>query len=403
MSDFPSDFLWGSATAAHQVEGGNTGSDWWAWEHKPGTTATEPSGDAIDHFSRYDEDFALLASLGQNAHRLSIEWARIEPAEGEFSVEALDHYARVLESLARHGLTGFVTLHHFTLPRWFADRGGWLAPDALDLFGRYVSRVCDRLGDLMPFVCTVNEPQALALLGHVVGVFPPGHSDVEEGLAVNARLMQAHRVAVAAVRAGRGRPLVGVPLFLPPVEPVRPDDPESAGIADLVRAFMVDSHLDDLTAGGDVGDWVGLHYYTRLRVDASLPGFMADPPEGAETTLMGWEVYPQGFRGQLDRVAQVGLPIYITENGIATADDAQRVRFLVSHLTVLKEARDAGVDVRGYLYWSSFDNFEWAHGYAPTFGLIGVDRSDMRRIVRPSAEAFRRLARTGRLAALTEP
>jgi beta-glucosidase len=253
----------------------------------------------------------------------------------------------------------------------------------------------------MPFVCTINEPQAVSLIGHVLGLFPPGHTDVEEGLAVNARLMEAHRVAVAAVRAGKGAPQVGLPMFLPPVEPARADDAESAEIADLIRAFMVDSYLDDLIAGGDVGDWLGLHYYTRLRVDAATPGYMAAPPDGAETTLMGWEVYPAGFRTQLDRVRSVGLPIYITENGIATADDAQRLRFLASHLSVLKEAIDDGVDVRGYLHWSAFDNFEWAHGYEPTFGLIEVDRATMHRSVRPSARAYARLIRTGSLAALT--
>ena len=153
MSSFPSTFLWGSSTAAHQVEGGNHNNDWWDWEHDPASPAVESSGDAIDHLHRYDEDFALLASLGQNAHRLSLEWSRIEPAPGEFSRAALDHYARVLDSLTAHGLTAFVTLYHFTLPRWFAARGGWLADDALKVFGRYVERVAAALGDRSAKVC----------------------------------------------------------------------------------------------------------------------------------------------------------------------------------------------------------------------------------------------------------
>lgn len=165
MTDFPRDFLWGSSTAAHQVEGGNTNNDWWRWEHTPGSTAREPSGDAIDHWNRYESDFALLASLGQNAHRFSIEWSRIEPAEGEFSTAALDHYARVLDSLAGYGLTAFTTVYHFTLPVWFAERGGWLADGALDLFARYVGRVADAIGDLIPYACTVNEPQVVPATG----------------------------------------------------------------------------------------------------------------------------------------------------------------------------------------------------------------------------------------------
>jgi beta-glucosidase len=398
MTMFPADFLWGSGTAAHQVEGGNTGNDWWDWEHDPASPAVESSGDGIDHYHRYDSDFALLASLGQNAHRMSIEWSRVEPAPGEFSTAALDHYARVLESQARHGLTAFLTLYHFTVPRWFAARGCWLADDAVELFGRFAGVVAERLGDLVPYFCTVNEPQAIALMSYLVGEFPPGHQDLGEAVAVNATLIQAHRVATEAVRAGRGTPRVGTCLQLMPAEAVDPSDDESVAAADFLRDLMIDSHLADLRAGGDVGDFVGLQYYTRLRLAGGLP---VPPPADAETTLMGWEVYPDGFAEQLHAASSSGLPVIVTENGIATADDEQRVRYLQSHLGALATARDEGVDVRGYLHWSSFDNFEWAHGYRPTFGLVGIDRSDgLRRVVRPSAEAFGRVAATGDLAAL---
>jgi beta-glucosidase len=399
VGDFPAGFLWGSATAAHQVEGGCTNNDWWAWEHTPGSTTVEPSGDAIDHFSRYDEDFALLAALGQNAHRISLEWSRIEPAPGEFSQAALDHYARVLDSLARHGLTAFVTLHHFTLPLWFAQRGGWLAADALELFARYVAVVADRLGDRIPYACTINEPQIVALVGHALGHFPPGHQDQDEALRVTEVLLQAHRAAVAAVRSCRAQ--VGVCLQLPWIEPSRPGNESDVFVADLLRGVMVDRFVDDLRGGGDVGDFVGLQYYFRIRADATRPDLQAPPPDGAETTQMGWEVFPEGFGRMLRRVAEAGLPVVVTENGIATADDAQRVRFLRSHLAELKAAMDDGVDVRGYLHWSAFDNFEWAHGYAPTFGLIGIDRADgLRRAVRPSAVLYGEVARTGSLAPL---
>lgn len=399
MPEFPPDFLWGSATAAHQVEGGCTNNDWWAWEHAPGSGCAEPSGDAIDQFTRYDEDFALLAALGQNAHRISLEWSRIEPAPGEFSEAALAHYGRVLDSLARHGLTAFVTLHHFTLPGWFAARGGWLAEDAVDVFARYVAVVAERLGSRLPYVCTINEPQVVALMGYAVGAFPPGLQDHEKALQVNSVLMRAHRAAVTALRGCHAQ--VGVCLQLPLIEPLRPEDEGDGMVADLVRGLMVDSHLDDLTAGGDVGDFVGLQYYTRMRMDASRADFQAPPPADAETTQMGWEVWPEGFGQVLRRVASAGLPVVVTENGIATADDAQRVRYLRSHLHELAAALSDGVDARGYLVWSAFDNFEWAHGYAPTFGLIGIDRADgLRRVVRPSAVLYGEVARTGSLAAL---
>ena len=389
MTDFPTGFLWGSSTAAHQVEGGNTNNDWWRWEHTPGSTARESSGDAIDHWNRYDSDFALLASLGQNAHRFSIEWSRIEPAEGEFSRAALDHYARVLDSLDRNGLIALTTLYHFTVPIWFAERGGWLAEDALDIFGRYVATVSETIGDLMPYACTINEPQIVASNGHALGWFPPGHRDVDEATRVNTVLAAAHRTATAALRAGRGRPKIGTCLQLPVFEPKRPDDTDDVAAADLLTSLMVDTHIDDLRAGGDVGDFVGLQYYTRAVVDSRSDGFIAAPAEGAETTQMGWEVYPEGLGRMLRRIADAGLPVIVTENGIATADDRQRVRYLASHLAEVKGAIDAGVDVRGYMYWSSFDNFEWAHGYAPLFGLVGIDRSDrLRRVVRPSAVVF---------------
>jgi len=390
--DFPEGFLWGGATAAHQVEGGNVNNDWWAWEHTGRTTAVEPSGDAIDHLHRYDPDFALLASLGHNAHRMSLEWSRIEPAPGEFSQAALDHYRRVLESLARHGLTAFVTLHHFTLPRWLADRGGWLAEDALERFGRYCARVGEELGELMPYACTVNEPQIVALFGYRLGYHPPGLRSPALWQRVTRRLRAAHETALGAL----GNVRAGVCLQLPALEPARDDDACRAACAEL-RDMMYDAFLDDLG-----GDFVGVQYYTRMRVDPAVSEGFAPPPAGARTTLMGWELHPEGLRGALDAAARAGLPLVVTENGVAAADDAERVAYLRDHLGVVRDALRDGLDVRGYLHWSAFDNFEWAEGYRPTFGLVGIDREDgLRRVVRPSAEAFGRVARTGRLANLT--
>jgi beta-glucosidase len=398
--DFPSGFLWGSATAAHQVEGGNTNSDWWAWEHTEGTPARESSGDAIDHWNRYDQDFALLASLGQNAHRFSFEWARIEPADGEFSTAALDHYARVLDSLRTHEMTAFGTLYHFSLPRWFAERGGWLASDALDRFGRYVERVSAHLGDLVPWIGTINEPQILAQMAYAGTEFPPGAGDLGKAIEVNNTLASAHLVAVERLRAGRGAPMIGTCLQIPHLEPLRQGNEDDARVIAKMREISVQTHLDALKAD-DPGDFVGLQYYSRVIVDGSSPTYGAPPPEGAELTQMGWEVYPDGLVPTMRELATAGLPIVITENGIATADDAQRVRFLRSHLRALADAVAEGIDVRGYFHWSSFDNFEWAHGYSPTFGLIGIDREDgLRRVVRPSALMYGEVARTGSLAAL---
>jgi beta-glucosidase len=397
MRDFPEGFLFGSSTASHQVEGGNFNNDWWAWEHAPGTTCTEPSGDAIDQYHRWADDFELLAALGQNAHRLSLEWSRIEPAPGEYSAAALDHYRRLLERLAELGLTAFVTLHHFTLPRWLAERGGWLAPGAIDSFARYCERVAARLGDVMPFACTVNEPQIVALMGYRDGIFPPGIRSPFQWRRVTRRLIAAHEAAVAAIGAGPGSARAGACLQLPAFEPARPGDPACEAACRELFEVMEEAYLDGLA-----GDFVGVQYYTRQRVDPACASGFAPAPPGAPLTLMGWEIHPEGLHRALASAARCGLPVYVTENGIATADDAQRIAYVRDHLAQAARALADGIDLRGFIYWSSFDNFEWAEGYRPTFGLVGIDRDDgLRRVVRPSARAFGALAATGRLDALS--
>jgi len=399
VRDFPEGFLFGSSTAAHQVEGGNFNNDWWAWEHAPHTPCVEPSGDAIDQWHRYEEDFALLASLGQNAHRLSLEWSRIEPAPGEYSTAALEHYRRVLGTLEQHGLRPFVTLHHFTLPRWLAQRGGWLAPGAIERFARYVERAAAALGDLMPFAGTINEPQIVAVMGYRHGWFPPGLRNPVLFERVTRRLIDAHVAAVQAVKTGRGDPQAGVCLQLPAFEPARPGDPACVVACDELVGWMEQVYLDGL-----VGDWVGVQYYTRQRVDPAAAGGFAPAPDGAPLTQMGWEIHPEGLHRAIHSAARTGLPVYVTENGIATSGDEQRLAYMRDHLAQVARAIADGVDVRGFHYWSSFDNFEWAEGYRPTFGMIGIDRArGLRRVVRPSARAYAELAAAGRLEALATP
>jgi beta-glucosidase len=398
VRDFPAGFLFGSSTAAHQVEGGNVNNDWWAWEHTPYTTCVESSGDAIDQWHRYADDFALLAELGQNAHPLSLEWSRIEPAPGEYSAAALEHYRRVLGTLEQLGLTAFVTLHHFTLPRWLAERGGWLAPDAVERFARYCERVAAALGDLIPFAGTINEPQIVALMGYRQGVFPPGLRNPVLFERATRRLIAAHAAAVEAVKGGRGDPQAGVCLQLPAFEPARLDDPACIATHTALVHLMEDVYLDELT-----GDWVGVQYYTRQRVDPTAADGFAPAPVGAELTQMGWEIHPEGLHRAILSAARSGLPVYVTENGIATADDERRIAYMRDHLAQAARAIAGGADVRGFHYWSSFDNFEWTEGYRPTFGMIGIDRGDgLRRVVRPSARAYGALARTGSLSALAE-
>lgn len=397
--DFPADFLWGAATAAHQVEGDNHNSDWWRYEHAPGSAARESSGDAVDHFHRYREDFALLAGMGHTAHRLSVEWARIEPAPGEFSRAAIAHYRAVLEALRETGMRSFVTLQHFTLPAWFAENGGWLAPDALDRFDRYCNRVAKELGDLIDFTCTVNEPQMLALHGYLEGYFPPGLTNPTLWKRVGRVLLEAHFAAVRAVRA-ESDSSPGLVVQLPLLAAAREDDGSAAFLAEM-RGEVVDLYLDGLTGHPDAGDWLGVQYYRKNWVDPAVRTLFREPPAGTVLTQMGWAVHPDGLRQMLHRASKTGLPLYVTENGIATEDDAERTDYIESHLRAVAQARAEGADVRGYLHWSAFDNFEWAEGYRPKFGLIAVDRdNDFRRMPKPSAHAFARLARTGSIAQL---
>jgi beta-glucosidase len=388
-ADFPEGFLFGSSTAAHQVEGGNVNNDWWAWEHAAGTPAAEPSGDAIDHYHRYAEDFALLAELGQSAHRLSLEWSRIEPEPGEFSRAALQHYRRVLGSLAEHGLEAFVSLHHFTNPRWFAERGGWAARDAVERFERYCEVVARELGDLMPWACTINEPQVFARGGYLWGDRPPGVTIPKLWKQVTRTCIAAHAAAVRALGAGAGDPKAGLCLQLPDLVPARPGDPDCEAFVAAHRYELAEIYLEDLP-----GDYVGVQYYTRERLDPALPGHKAPPPEDATLTQMGWELNPEGLDRALRLAARSGLPIVITENGIAAADDRERVAYLRDHLGVVAAALRDGLDIRGYIYWSSFDNFEWNEGFRPRFGMVAIDyEDDLRRIPLESARLYGELAR----------
>jgi beta-glucosidase len=233
-------------------------------------------------------------------------------------------------------------------------------------------------------------------MGYRQGWFPPALRSPGQFKRVTRRLIEAHGAAVAAVKSGRGDPLAGVCLQLPAFEPARPDDPACvAACAELVHE-MEEIYVEDLT-----GDWTGVQYYTRQRVDPTAADGFAPAPDGAPLTQMGWEVHPEGLHRAIVSAARAGLPVYVTENGIATADDGQRIAYMREHLAQVARAIAAGTDVRGFFYWSSFDNFEWAEGYRPTFGLIGIDRDDgLRRVVHPSARAFGALATTGSLAAL---
>jgi beta-glucosidase len=404
---FPRSFLWGTATAAHQVEGGNVYNDNWVMEHTPGAPYAEPSGDACDHYHRYPDDIALLASLGFTMYRFSLEWSRIEPEQGEFSVAQLEHYRRMLSACHEHDVTPMLTFHHFTSPRWLAASGGWEDDATPGRFARFCERTIAHLGDLVPLACTLNELNLGPLLvsmglpffrdfrqapwfvaaARAVGANPARFTPLLYALSDHGQriVLAAHRLGADAIKAGPGRTQVGLTLAMPDIQ-ATPGGEESAA---RLRQEILDPFLE--AARGD--DFVGVQTYTRQRCG---PGGSLGPAEGVELTQMGYEFWPEALEATIRYAhAATGRPIYVTENGIGTDDDSRRIAYVERALRGVALCLRDGVDVRGYTYWSALDNFEWNLGYRPTFGLIAVDRQTQERRVKPSARWLGNVARAG--------
>jgi beta-glucosidase len=385
---FPEGFIWGTATAAHQVEGGNWNNDWWAWEHLPGTPCVEPSGDTCDHYERFASDLEMLAGFGFNAYRFSIEWSRIEPEKGLWSPSAIDHYRRVAECCRTVGVIPMVTFHHFTTPRWVAHLGGWEDPDTADRFASFCARAGDRIGDLIGYAATFNEPNVVAMMGYQAGVFPPGRRDPQMRRAVTDIQIDAHRKAAAALRAGPGDYPVGLTLSMTDFVPVDGGDARAARYRRAEDVWL-EAARDD--------DWFGVQTYTRMRVNADGPlGNMT----GVPTTQMGYEDWPPALEGCIRRAAEVigpHVPLVVSENGIGTDDDERRIAFVTEALDGVQACIADGIDLRGYVYWSLMDNFEWAFGYGPKFGLVAVDRETQERTPKPSAAWLGSVAKANRL------
>lgn len=363
-ADFPDSFLWGAATAAHQVEGNNINNHYWEWEHAEHSSFAEPSGDAVDHYHRWREDLDLLAGAGLGAYRFSLEWSRIEPEEGELSQASLDHYRRMLDGCRDRGLTPVVTINHFTTPRWFHHDGSWRSPKAGDRFARFTELVLPVIRDA-GYVITLNEPNLAACLPVLAGMAARG--ETVNGLPrpdqqIADVLLAAHRRSLEVLR-GAGSPPAG--LAMVGQEWIVEDGAETEMAAH--RAAMEDQFL---LAAAD-SDFVGLQVYSCARIGPNGP--VAPAPE--LMTMAHMEYRPQALGAAIRRAGEVvpGLAILVTENGIATADDDQRIAYTDGSLRGLQAAVADGADVRGYLHWSLLDNFEWFSGYAPTFGLIAVD------------------------------
>jgi beta-glucosidase len=379
---FPAGFLWGAATAAHQIEGNNTNSDRWTVETQPNSPIKEPSGDACDSLHRWREDLDLVAALGLNTYRFSIEWARIEPAQGLVSQAMLEHYRRVIEGCFERGITPVVTLHHFTLPRWMARLGGWFSEDSPSLFARYAGAVRPIL-DGVEWVCTINEPNMVALVTAVVqGKGTVTFDTAEAEPTVTARLIDAHRAArtelakLSTVKTG----------WTVANQDAQPADEYSNARTDAWCWQREDQYLSVCTDD----DFIGVQAYSRQIIGKD--GWVAPGPESRQTT-MGWEFYPEALGHAVRHTAEVlpGVPILVTENGISTKSDDDRIEYISDALTGLRGAMADGVDVRGYLHWSLLDNYEWG-SFAPTFGLVAVDRTSFERTIKPSGQWYGQVA-----------
>lgn len=415
---FPSSFLWGTATASHQVEGNNTNSDWWEWEESGHILNGSRSGLACDHYHLYRDDFDLFAALHQNAHRLSLEWARLEPSPGRFDRQEIRHYRDVLEYLRRLNIEPVVTLHHFSNPRWLAEGGGWERREIVDVFARYVTMAINEFGDLVRYWVTINEPVVYTTMGYLAGMWPPGKRSILPAMRVLNNMILAHARAARIIhdRSPRTDVQVGVAHHLrvfDPYRPILPGDHFVARLGEMLfnRAVLLSMLKGEfqfpfgwgaVPDGKDSLDFIGLNYYSRematfdFRLPKSYFGSFFPHPTHPKTAA-GWEIYPEGMYRVLKFLAQFAKPILVTENGVADQKDELRPSFLISHLQQIHRAVSEGIQVKGYLHWSALDNFEWAEGTSLRFGLIHVDFETLRRTVKPSGELYAKICEAGGL------
>ena len=398
---FPPGFLWGTATAAHHVEGDNDNCDWWEFEQEPGhIVGGDRSGTACDSYRRFREDFSLMRRLHQNAHRLSVEWSRIEPSPGRFDSSQIQHYRDVLGALRDLGIKSMVTLHHFTSPIWFARRGGWAARDAPELFLSFVKRAVEDLGDLVDFWCTINEPNLYAYWGWLGGAFPPGRrGDLLGVYRVLANMRTAHELAYSAIKQRWPSTPAGLAYARVLMFPARPGRRLDRWAAAVSRATLdrwpAPRKLRPVVDAS--GDFVGInHYYGQaVGFEPGRPDELfvhrSNPP-GADVSEAGFATNPRWMRQVLNDLKPLAKPIYITESGIATGDDNVRQRYLRDVLIEVLAAIEDGVDVRGYFHFTLLDSFEWAQGYSTRFGLVEVDRTTLERRPKPSAHLYSSIA-----------
>lgn len=414
MLEFPRNFYWGSATSAHQVEGGNV-NDWSEWEKENAERLARKakvkwqkwqqekfpemfkpenyvSGRACDHYHLYEKDFNIAKKLGHNAHRFSIEWSRVEPEQGKFNEKEINHYRKVILALRQRGIEPFVTLWHWTNPLWIRDLGGWENKETIKYFIRYLEKIIDSLGSCIKFWMPLNEPGSFVGMAYIRGDFPPQKRNLFLANKVFKNLMEAYQKAYQIIHKKQGGALIGISHYAVYCTAYKnlPWNYLLMKIVDYIRNWRFLNSIDKFN------DFVGIQYYNHdiitLTINkGNLWGFIDTRSKNKEISDMGWGIYPKGIYYLLKKASKYKKPIYITENGLADAGDTKRAAFIKEHLKWIHKAIQEGVDVRGYFYWSLLDNFEWDKGFWPRFGLAEIDYKTLKRRVRPSAWEYKKI------------
>lgn len=428
---FPEGFLWGTATSSYQVEGGIYNNDWYEFEKKKGRIENnDKCGAACDHYNRYKEDLDLALALNTKIYRMSIEWARIEPAEGKFDAKELAHYRDVLTEVKKRGMIPFVTIFHFCTPTWLSKKGAWASDRTPEYFARYAGYLAQNLGDLVDYWTTQNETMGYLTTGYLAGKWAPGYKNPIKFYKGMANSIKGHGAAYRIIKQldtidcdGDGKPaLVGIVTNYAVIDPYKPDSALNRFLAEKINYLLNHVFIDAITTGGKFAiegieqpkkkrgkkglaqmvlpqepntlDFIGVNYYTRFLINLSITHPIIgleqvtrtkvdpkknDPAAQFETNDMGWLIYPEGIYRAVTAVKKYGIPIYITENGIPDKTDKRRAKYIADHLIQLKRAIDDGAPVKGYIHWALIDNFEWAEGYWPKFGLYDVDYATQKR------------------------
>ncbi len=379
---FPKHFLLGASLAGHQVEGYNTNSNWW---HAEQAGQVPPSGAASDHYHLFDSDFAMAHSLGLNAIRLSLEWSRLEPLEGQWDEKAVAHYHHVFKSMRKHGLIPMVTLFHWTMPQWLAERGGFETEVGVKAFRRFVRRIAGEFGEECQLWLTVNEPEVFAFEGYLWGKHVPFRKSIWKTYHVYRNLIRAHRDAYKILKRHIPHVKVGVAKNVAYHEPYRPKHALDRLVVWMARTFGNEFFIDRVRYQTD---FIGLNYYFTHTVRFSWRKGFQQMNEVEPKSDMGSKTYPLGLYHLLKRFGKYQKPLYVTENGIANSTDAMRARFIREHLASVARARSENIPIKGYFYWSLIDTYEWQDGFDRKFGLAEVDFSTQKRKPRISHQLF---------------